>query len=182
MVLPGILPRRLFVRLIAVTDGSPLGLLGLEYLKSILSITTVRLFSLSGFLDGGWERYGGLMSLPLVGAFVNVVCTPPQRWSWMQGVEMPNKDGTTTAAAERRELYTPSSRNVLITDYQPAAARDDRDGIGIPDPAHSARKYEAIIVPTAGIRDAWDAFGCHARVVPVPVVDHAPIRELILPA
>lgn len=180
MVLPSVLPRRPFVRLLAVTDGSPLGLIGLEYLKAMLRVAPVRLFSVTGGLSDGWERFGALMSIPLGGAFVNAVCCPPARWSWMQTVQMPNRDGSMTTASERKELYTVGARNVLITDYQPQLG-NEHGPVTTPDPAHSVKKYEAIVVPTAEIGSAWEAFGCHADVVPIPVVDGSRIRELIMP-
>ena len=172
MALPGPLPRKPYIRLLATTDGSAIGALGLEYLKSLLRCAPVRLYSVTGGLSGGWERFSTLLSTPMAGPFVNVVCCAPGRWVWVQTVQMPNKDGTLTPASERMELYTVGVRNVLLTDYIPP---------GGPSPAQSAKKYEAIGVPTLAIGGAWAEFGCHALVVPVPVVDHSRIRELIMP-
>lgn len=173
MVLPAPLPRRPYIRYLATTDGSPVGLMGLDYLKGLLRISPVRVYSVPGGMTGGWERYSSLLSTPLAGRFVNVVCCAPDRWTWMQTIQMPNKDGTFTAASERQELYTDGVRNVLLTDHAPAYST----AYGA---AHCAKRYEAVVVPTFALGAAWEAAGCHAHVLPVPVHDHARMRELIM--
>jgi hypothetical protein len=171
MVLPGPLPRRPYVRLLAATDGSPIGKMGLEYLKSLLRCAPVRLYSVTGSLSGGWERYSTLLGTPIAGGFVNVVCCGQDRWTWVQHVQMPNKDGTFTPASERQELYTAGVRNVLLTDSTPKA----------PGVAQCAVKYEAIVVPSLDLAAVWEEFGCHASVIPVPVLNHHRVKELVMP-
>lgn len=182
MVLPGPAPRRPYIRLLATTDGSPIGTLGVEYLKSLLRAAPVRLYSVTGGLSGGWERYSTLLNTPLAGPFVNVVCCAPDRWTWMQTVQMPNRDGTFTPASERQELYTAGVRNVLITDHaRPRSSALQASFVVVPGTAHCAKKYEAVVVPTLDLAGAWEEFGCHASVVPVPVINHYRVKELVMP-
>lgn len=181
MVLPGPLPRRPCIRFMAATDDTAIGLVGLGYLTSLLRVAPVRIASVTGGLCGGWERFAPLLSTPMTSHYVNVVCCRPDRWTWMHTVQMPNRDGTFTPAADRRELYTHGVRNVLLTDHTPPRPGLAELAIAGDRLAEYARKYEAIVVPTLELGAAWSAFGCHPHVVPVPVRDHSAIRELIMP-
>lgn len=198
-----------FIRYFAHTDNSELGKIALEYLRSMVRIAPVRVVSMSGGLVGAWDRLESMLLTPMTGSYVNAVCCHPSRWIWeavvpmtdaaadicdpdlpaaphvvVDGspndrhveVEMPAMQPTTEYARGVEELYTPKVRNVLFigtvqtTDQQHA----------------TARKYEAVILPDLArcqtISARWPDLRFDGAVVPVPVLNHARIREAIVGA
>ncbi len=154
-----------FIRYLAATDASPLGLLALEYLKAFLKLRLqVRVGSMTGPTVGAWDLYSGCLTTPMVGAFVNVVCCEPARWIWTQRVPMQSRkpDGTLLfdgdVAEGLQELRTAGVRNVLIIDDNHIALSKAQAG--------AALKYDAIIIPN----EEWSYDGGDAPVtIPVPV-------------
>jgi hypothetical protein len=102
---------RRFIRYLAATDSSPMGMLALGYLSGLLRIGRVRVGSMTGGMTGRWEHYAQLLATPMGEDFVNVVCCAPERWVWDQRVTMPKlaQDGTPDPAGEvtsaRRTLH-----------------------------------------------------------------------------
>ncbi len=162
-----------YVRYLASTDESPIGLLALEYLKAFLRLSLrVRVGSVSGGLAGRWEAYGQLLATPMVGSFVNVVCCHPSRWIWTQRVPMQSRkpDGTLVfdgdVAEGLQELRTEGVRNVLIIDDNHIALSKAQAG--------AALRYDAIIIPN----EEWSYDRGDVPVtIPVPV-DPAHLRLL----
>lgn len=144
-------------RYLAATDGSPMGRLALEWLPTLLRIGMVRVATLTGEYVGGWERYTDLMTSPIGDAWVNVVCAPVSRWTWVQHIPVGNPDGTESAALERVELWTAGVKNVLLAGWE------------VPSDHHQADtvcKYDLIITEPGDPRmfdsddcDRWMAAG-----------------------
>lgn len=170
---------RKFIRYMAATDASPVGLIALEYLRSLLRIAPVRVVSMSGgVLDGPWEYYAATMATPIGPSFVNVVCCAPVRWSFVHATHIPvmleGKVVGSERVEQRIELYTQGVRNVLIMAQGP-------DG---PHQAAAAAKFEARIVPMAQREADSLTRRCLGRLIPVPIVsepDHDILRRVIDP-
>jgi hypothetical protein len=165
------------IRYFVATTGDT-GRVALQYLKSLLRISHVRLVGLPMLdLQGPWAACAPLAMTPMTQPFVNVVCCPPALWSQDRSVEMPNLDqhGNVVSHETARgasELYTHGVRNVLLATTNPPA----------PGPAlESARRYEALIVPTLALGTEWQRVQCHPRVIPVPVLDQAAMRAALCP-
>jgi hypothetical protein len=168
----------MFLRLFVSADESPAGLLALAYLPSLLRIAPVRLIDprrlIIGVLDGPWAKYSTLLGTPMTGPMINVVCTPPDRWTWVQKVTATKKDDPASekeTVSGRCELYTAGVRNVLITSQTHVSRMVDAWS----EQANAAAKYEAIVVPVATA-----AFAAPTYVIPTPVTDHAALRRTIL--
>lgn len=167
------------IRYFAGTHASSTDAVALEYLKGLLRVAPVRLLSISGGMNNRWEPYAALLATPMTMPYVNVVCCPPARWTWVQQVEMPNLDpqGQVTSvetASSRVELYTVGVRNILIATHPPDPIRDE-PGLA------SALRYQAVIVPTMDLWEAWERVDCHPHVIPLPVTDYQALRGVIIP-
>lgn len=171
---------RRFIRYLAATDSSPIGMLALGYLSGLLRIAPVRVGSMTGGLSGRWEHYAQLLATPMDGDFVNVVCCAPERWTWDQRVTMPRRrpDGTVDPAGEvttaRQELYTVGKRNVLLTEWMPHNALQ----------LAAAIRYEEIVVTSPLAMDYWTAAranGTPPRLIPLPVVHHEELHLVVMP-
>lgn len=179
---------RRFIRYLAATDSSPIGMLALGYLSGLLRIAPVRVGSMTGGVSGRWEHYARLLATPMGEDFVNVVCCAPERWVWDQRVTMPKRtpDGTPDPAGEvtsaRQELYTAGVRNVLIASS--LVSVDGRIGVRVV----SALRYEAIVAADEASRDFWscmqraNAIPLDLHLIPLPVTDHAALRSVVMPA
>lgn len=194
-----------FIRYFAQTDDSDIGKAALEYLKSMIRISPVRIASLSGGLSGAWHRYQNLLLTPMSGTYVNAVCTHPDRWVWTSSVpmtnaatgddglpaapryvkrpageppgldiELPDPQPTTEVAERVEELYTPKVRNVL---FMPVAPTNKQQLL-------AAKKYQDVIAPSLSIAEVvaarWPDQSFAGGIVPVPVRDHARVREAIV--
>lgn len=136
-----------FIRYFAATDASPIGLAALSYLKSLCRIAPVRVISKTGGMDGPWVAYEQLLMTPMVGTYVNCVCTHPSAWAWTADVLMPAANlgamGAATAtgapkgarAQGPQELYTDKVRNVLFVVEPPRTEAERATVI----------KYEAVL-------------------------------------
>jgi len=171
---------RRFIRYMAATDSSPIGMLALGYLSGLLRIAPVRVGSMTGGLSGRWEHYAQLLATPMTEDYVNVVCCQPERWAWEQRVTMPTRcpDGTVDPAGEigsrRVELYTEGKHNVLLTDWMPHGALQLAAGL----------RYEQIVVANAPSLDYWSAAranGITPWLIPLPVTDHEVLRSVVMP-
>lgn len=170
---------RMFIRYLAATDDSPVGLVALEYLKSLLRIAPVRLLSVSGGLSGHWEGYSTALATPIGPAYVNVVCCHPVRWAWKQPITMVNRNPDGTVRGTERtsgdvELYTQSVRNVLCIAGSAAPL--------LPLQCAAAAKYEARIVDSMDLQSYLGGLTrhCTGTVIPVPVVDHDAVRRVVM--
>lgn len=175
------MPRR-FIRYLAATDSSPIGMLALGYLSGLLRIAPVRVGSMTGGMTGRWEHYAQLLATPMDGEFVNVVCCAPERWVWEQRVVMPKRmpDGTVDPIGEttsaRQELYTAGVRNVLVVGF-----------FGFPSSSalvDAALRYEEIVVANELARDCWTvarAHGSPLHLIPLPITDHEALRSVVMP-
>lgn len=129
-----------------------------------------------------WARHEALLRTPIGIRYVNVVCAHPFWWF---------------------RYYTVGCRNVLITDERPEHAEGARDQVppavrarlGVqrevvngrpvefeafelpeqrPSPSEVAVKYDAIVVPTAELADAWRAAGArHVAVIGIDLAERA---------
>lgn len=178
-------PTRRYIRYLAATDASPIGVLALEYLKGLLRIGQVRVGSLSGGLQGPWESYFPLLATAMDGDYVNVVCCDPSRWTWVQEVPMPTRlpNGDLVVSAEvatgRQELYTVGVHNVLLTNesYHPANPRTRYA-------AAAALRYEEIVVSSERILHGWVLARSVQRrphLLPVPITVPNALRRVVLP-
>ena len=171
-----------FIRFFAVTDGSPLGVIAHEYLKGLIRIAPVRVVSVSGGLTGPWERHVSMTMTPMVGDYVNCVCTHPSSWVSELSVPMPASEdmhGEDAGKIEGHargavELYTQGVRNVLFA----AESYLFGDVIVTLAQAATAAKYEAIVVSDEdlilglGVTNIW--------VIRTPVRDHASMRSAVI--
>jgi hypothetical protein len=175
---------RRFIRYLAATDSSPIGMLALGYLSGFLRIAPVRVGSMTGGMTGRWEHYAQLLATPMDGDFVNVVCCAPERWTWEQRVVMPKRraDGTVDPAGEatsaRQELYTDGKHNVLLPDHYPPETHL----------VLAALRYEALVVPDPVSRDFWSDMARsrdlpdRVAVIPLPIGhDYEPLRAAFMP-
>lgn len=166
---------RCFIRYLAATDSSPMGMLALGYLSGLLRIAPVRVGSMTGGMSGRWEHYAQLLATPMGEDFVNVVCCAPERWVWDQRVTMPKRapDSTPDPAGEvtsaRQELYTAGRRNILIACFPVTDGR-----------APAALRYEAMVVPNAASRAFWQ-FHPELSLIPLPITDHEALRSVVMP-
>lgn len=175
-----------FIRYMASTDDSPIGVLALEYMKALARCAPVRLVAMTPEFSDRWSPYAVLLGTAMWDTMVNVVCCAPQRWTWVQTVALPTTSPTgqqihpVERVSRRVELYTPGCRNVLLSgtplsDYHQVL---------------TAQRYDALVVPTEAIAEKWrhprDLFvGTDAYfnpiVIPVPVVDHEAMRRVVFP-
>lgn len=171
---------RRFIRYLAATDSSPIGMLALGYLSGLLRIAPVRVGSMTGGVTGRWEHYAQLLATPMGEDFVNVVCCAPERWVWDQRVMMPKRapDGTPDPAGEatsaRQELYTEGRHNVLIMMDCPIQSCQ-RD---------AARRYERVVVSDEHCYGEWmlcRPMNETLRRIPLPVTDHEALRSVVMP-
>lgn len=174
-----------FIRYLAATDDYPTGALALEYLKGLLRIAQVRVGSMTGGLFGKWEAYAQLLTTPMAGDFVNVVCCDPSRWTWEQKVPMPKRLTNERyvlsgeVATGWQELYTEGVHNVLLTNERyehKLTAHQKATALG----------YEQIVVPDDQAHSLWASARHRAgraapRLIPVPVRDQRVLRDVLLP-
>ncbi len=161
----------MFLRYMADTTDTTAGELALEYLRGLLRICPVRVASMTAGLAGRWEHYAALLTTPMHGAYINVVCCAPASWSWEQVVSMPQRNGKPETARHRIDLYTAGVRNVLIAGRAPTE----------PAQIATARQYECLIVPSEIARMGWEMNGApDANVIPIPVTDHDAFRALVM--
>lgn len=180
-----------YIRYFADTSDGATGKVALEYLRSLIRIAPVKLVSISGGLAPAWRAFEGLLLTPMTGTYVNVVCTLPDRWIWKSSVPMTERDESLEETfdvvlanprpkaiehAERvEELYTPKAmRNVILVASSPVT--DDQ--------FRSMKKYDDIIIPALPIVQTMIARWPESRIeggcVPIPVTNHARVREAIV--
>lgn len=176
----------MFIRYYAQTDDSSVGHVAFEYLKGLLRIGPVRLFSSpTAAMTGRWKACMPLLATAMTGSFVNVVCCSPDRWTWMQSAAMPNLDKDDKVISvdhthARVELYTQGVRNVLIATCTPPS--DDHQ--------LTAERYEAIVVPTADLQARWQQIlpldrtiravpPIRPTVIPIPIISHIELSKVV---
>lgn len=164
----------MYLRMFTALDESPVGLLALSYMPALLRIAPVRLIDPDRMgaadLPGRWARYWRALETPMPKGepFINIVCTRPERWTWVQRIDAAVEDNPddpevpTERIEDRLELYTYGARNVLITDIDATAFAKLDDAMRA-----TAIKYQALVRP---------------REVPPPTSgkDHAAFRRIIL--
>jgi|SRR6185295_3207092 len=170
---------RTHIRYYAATDATPVGRAALDYLKGLLRIAPVRVLSVTGGLQGPWERFGTVLSTPIGPTFINVVCCDPARWTWIQKIDMPNVvDGkvvSTEHAEQRIELYTRGVRNVLLIASTEARVEQ----------AASALRYDAVVAIDhlvaakigATLQLARVAYAMTHAAAKTPIVIRVPITD-----
>jgi len=132
------------IRYWAATDDSPVGRLALEFLRTMLKITQVRVLSLSCGMHGRWENYSSLLMTHISNPYVNVACCDPAMWSRTHSIKAPLKIGGFEIITGTTALYTSGVRNVLITGDRPSD----------PVQLETALGYEVIVTPAVTMR-AW---------------------------
>lgn len=177
-----------WIRYLATTDDSAIGIMALFYLKAMLGMGRVRVCTLSGGMVGAWEPYSALLATPMgvEASFVNVVCCPSDQWEWVQRVPMPKRmaDGrlitTNDVAVGHQELYTAGVHNVLLTGEHGGSLTRKKTCAGL--------CYEQIVNPSRDAHHTWSrarhmAGGAPAVLVPIPVpdLDRDAFRAVILP-
>jgi hypothetical protein len=149
----------MWVRYLASVDDTEYGRAALAYLKGLLRYAPVRLIPQTAPPSTAWApvvRY--LLSkhtAPNPPRYLNVVCTPPERWTWMQVVSAPTRKGTPEVIRGRLELHTAGVRNVLIAIAPPSEAHQ----------IETAKKYDAVIVQGVTRLDAWQQLGITPHVL-----------------
>lgn len=192
----------MFIRLFATTaPESPVCGVALHYLRSLIRLAPVRVIDpgrmIPGVPDGPWARHASLFHTSMEGDYVNVVCTEPSRWTWVQKMAVPKacavvahnsracERGTKGCSVRhkaeeidlvegRLELWTAGVRNVLLIGAQSPT-----------DPAEyaTALKYDAIITDSKRVMNEWPGgVGIYPVLVPVPVQDHEVIRSAVMNA
>lgn len=173
---------RRFIRYLAATDSSPIGMLALGYLSGLLRIAPVRVGSMTGGMTGRWEHYAQLLATPMDGEFVNVVCCAPERWTWEQRVAMPKRwpDGTVDPSGEatsaRQELYTAGVRNLIFVGTHPVTGAQ----------LSAALRYEEIVVGSQRDFMFWNAERAFRslsspHIIPIPIVHHEELHLVVMP-
>lgn len=105
-----------------------------------------------------WAKHRDHFATPVIGPYVNAVCTHPKGWLY---------------------LYTVGVRNVLLLGVAPPAAAKLASA-SVEKIAAIVRPYEAVIVPTPEIATAWERHGSHPVVVPISLPDNARrVREAL---
>lgn len=162
----------------AATDDSPAAMYALGYTRALMALAPVRIVSLTGGYQGAWAPYARLLATPMEGRMVNCVCGPPSRWTWRLKIAAPEKDAPPEQVAEcetaqietitgRAGLYTTESlRNIMFFCDLPLDVYQTAE----------LMKFECRVTPMPAFRDAVKG----SILVPVPVVDHAAFRELVL--
>lgn len=174
-----------YIRYFACTDSSAIGALALELCKYMQQIAPVRTISMSGVFVDEWFHQMHTTTTPIEeGApFINVVACDPSRWTWMQSVPMPERDGFAGAlagvpvdtgkvevASERMSLYTDGVRNVLYAVAPPRSM----------DELAAARRFEAICVPNETHRVWWKEHGdLDVEILGYPMLD-VTVRRLVV--
>lgn len=157
----------MYIRIFAATDNSPAGTFALGYTRALMAIAPVRIASLTGGCLGPWVPYAQLMTTPMEGRMVNCVCGPPDKWSWHMKIAAPKKDTTLEEIAGRVGLHTAEAlRNVMFFCDLPTNNQQTVE----------LMKFECRITPVPAFRDAVAG----SILIPVPVIDHAAFRELVL--
>ncbi len=171
----------MMIRYFAETDDSNYGRLALEYLKALLRLAPVRALSVSmpGAMSRSWDAYYGLFMTSMGAPYVNVVCCHPRRWVWANRIQAPLRGGGFEPIDSTTELYTVGVRNVLLTSGPPSGAPPRHLPSALSQVA-AARRYEAVVVPTATACASWIELGVSPSIVAVPVVDLDALRVAIL--
>ncbi len=166
----------MYLRYFCEVSDSPAGTVALAYLRSLVRIAPVRVIDprghqLVGALPGGWNRFTSCLMTPMAGTFINIVCTAPDRWTWLQKVSAPKKNergSETVTITGRCELYTSGARNVLISDAAFESLSEEERA--------TAAKYDALITPLGDLALWLPA----TTVIPIPVKDHAAMSAVVL--
>lgn len=154
----------MWIRYLASIDDTPYGCLALAYMKGLLRHAPVRLLPQTAPPSVAWAPYVAhlLSRLPTGDAYINVVCTPAERWTWLHTVSAPTRNGTSEVIRGRLELYTAGVRNVLIAIVPPRE----------PHQIDTAKKYDAVITPDDV--GGWQEIGVTPHVLPAQtLVDEA---------
>lgn len=141
------------IRYFAATDASPLGELAWAFMRRMIRILPVRVASMTGGMAGRWIGYESLaMTIVPPGAFINVVCCDPSRWTWTTRIEAPTQQQSAAEIAaggafgaeainSRAELWTAGVRNVLIAGSAPRSTPE----------VDTAKKYDCIVAPSIDV-------------------------------
>lgn len=164
----------MYIRFWATTDeSSSVSPIAIEYLRSLIRIASVRVIDPGRMgpaaIDGPWARYGQLFHAPMAGTMINVVCTEPSRWTWVQRIQAPKTNDPNAELEEisgRAELYTAGVRNVLIVTKQPTNEAQIR----------TANLYESVICSDPTLQRDWVYTAVGAGIVHVAPGDHRLIR------
>lgn len=156
------------------TASSQVSSIALAYLRSLIRIAPVRVIDPArmgpAVVEGEWARYANLFDTPMVGSMINVVCTQPSRWTWMQKISAPKTDDPACKEFEeiygRAELYTEGVRNVLIVATRPAT----------PDQVEAANRYESVICSEPSLQRDWVYTANGSGIVHVDPTNHRLIR------
>lgn len=161
-----------YVRMISDTGHGGIAELGWSFMRRMIRFTPVRLFTISGGLAGRWIGYELLLMTPMLGTFVNVVCTDPGRWTWLERVSVSKSPAIVTNAevwvdeeaeviSGRQELWTKGVRNVLIVGSLPRTQAE----------IDTARKYDCIVVTTEDHLEWFLSKNMIATLIPPPYLE-----------
>lgn len=170
-----------WIRYFACTDDSRTGKAALQYLAGLVRVAPVRLIPTSEAPSMAWRPYyERLLVTPMAGAFVNVVCTQPERWAWTTRIQTPARNASTGSDAAKvepgevvlgeLELYTAGVRNVLLPQRYPST----------PNEFETASKYDAVVTQDEFVAAEWRHNGIATTVIPFDNIDHARFRALVL--
>lgn len=155
----------MYIRYFAATTDDLVGRAARLYMRSLVQYAPVRLISMTGMLEGAWDRFTANLITPLAPPWINVVCADPARWTWLHQVAMPKHDANPVDAGdvpiegiarERVELYTPGVHNILFATVMPRSKAE----------LQSALKYETLVVMSHEQDASWrTAPGCTPLVI-----------------
>lgn len=174
----------MLLRYLAQTDETDVGIVALEYLKSLLGVGQVLLRPIASSITvetaGKWAPYTPLLQTAACTPYVNIVCGAPHLWSWVQRVQMSKYSPTgeflsRDTADARIELYTEGVRNVLLVASPPPTVP-----AALQDALTTALRYQAFIVPTIDLARQWGRHDCRAQIFPVPIRDRSAFRTAVL--
>lgn len=161
----------MYLRYFAETHLGPTGLVGLEFMRSLIRIAPVRLVSLTVQFEGPWSVFGRSVGAPPPEAMqANIVCADPSHWARPITIRMATSMDNTAGAPEFMsnviELVVPGVRNVLIATSGPTSELERQ----------AADRYEAVIVTK---RDLLPVFTTKTRLphlIPTPIIDPRAVR------
>lgn len=159
----------MWIRYLASVDDTVYGRMALAYLRGLVLYAPVRLIPQTAPPSAAWDPYvTSLLARPPQrlpdarrDSYVNVVCTAPERWTWMHAVTAQTRSGTTEVIRGRLELYTAGVQNVLIAATVPTDAHQ----------IASAKRYETVVVQDEETAAAWRQLEIEAFVVPTVSAD-----------
>jgi hypothetical protein len=156
----------MWIRYLASVDDTVYGRMALAYLRGLVLYAPVRLIPQTAPPSAAWDPYvTSLLAHPPrrhpLDSYVNIVCTAPERWTWMHAVTTQTRSGTTEVIRGRLELHTAGVHNVLIAATVPTDAHQ----------IASAKRYETVMVQDEETAAAWRQLEIETFVAPTVSAD-----------